>query len=320
MRIRLMLLLLICLALSGCTADPIAPMADATVVDMPAPVVEDLPTEETAAVLWFRYGEEPLLASETRELSVSRAETEALPLLRALLEGPSAASTELSGLFPQGTQVISVAQTGRVTFVTLSHHILNTYSDEPADWRSQAYWAVEVPLRRQLAMQSIAATLTENCDTDAVIILVEEKNSASDSLRLRNSYFTLEDEGIAEPLRRDESLLLTPQRTAEVILQCWQESDWLRLYRYIARTDASTGAARPSEEDFIQLMSELPHLLRYDVAGGSASGSRAVFTVSGAYLADGAEQSFSGRVLHLTKEKGLWRVSLTQLTERGTTP
>lgn len=317
---RLIPLLLMCLLLCGCAKDPIAPATDiALSAEIPAPIVTDLPQNQDQATLWFRFGEEPLLACETRIITHSRTESHALAILRALIGGPSAASTELTSLFPQGTQVISCTQSGRVMFVTLSRHIMNGYADEPADWRNQPVWAIEVPLRRELAMQSIAATLTENCDVDTVVILVEQTDTATDSLRLRQSYYTLDgDMTLAAPLARNEQLLLTPARTAEVILQCWQEGDFARLYRYIARTDPATGAARPEEDVFIQLMTGVQPLLHAQAEGGSvtANGQRAVFTVYGAYWDSGEERPFTGMVLQLVREKGVWRVGLTQLTGR----
>lgn len=316
---RLLPLLLCCLLLTACSRDPLAPMTSDASPHLPAPIVDHLPVAENQAVLWFRFGEEPFLAPETRLISAASSGNEALLLLQALAEGPGAASTELRSLFPQGTQVLSCVQSGQVMFVTLSRHILNGYADEPENWRDHAYWAIEIPLRRRLAMQAIAATLTENCAVDTVVILVDQ--SATDSLRLRQSYYTLDgDTALADPLIRDERLLLTPSRTAEVILQCWQASDWARLYRYIVRNDPDTGAARPSEEDFARMMAEGKRLLHAVAEGGSVHGNSAVFTVSGAYLDHGTEQAFTGMVLRLTREKGIWRVGLSQLNGRGALP
>ncbi len=317
-------LLLLCLLLCGCTRDPLVPMAAAPGNEsLPAPAVNDQPVVQDQATLWFRFGEEPLLAAETRQISRARTESYPLALLTALLEGPDIASAELRGLFPQGTRVISVTQADSILFVTLSRHIMNSFGDEPANWRDQPSWAIEVPLRRELAMQSIAATLTENCQADTVVILVEQQDTVTDSLRLRQSYYTRDDNtALAEPLRRDESLLLTPARTAEVILQCWQESDFARLYRYLARTDPATGMARPEEDGFLQTMSGQRHLLHAEVRGGSvtADGQTATFTVSGAWLDEGNAQPFTGMVLRLTREKGLWRIGLSQLTGREALP
>lgn len=322
MRRLLLLLLCCCLLLSGCSRTPLAARPDASIpANLPAPVVPDLPENQDQATLWFRFGPEPLLAAESREITHSRTESHAMAILRALLEGPATAG--LTALFPQGTQVISVTQADRVMFVTLSRHILNSFPDEPANWRDQALWADEVPLRRTLAMQSIAATLTENCGVDTVVVLLEQTDAATDSLRLRQGYYTLDgDVALASPLTRDESLLLTPIRTAEVILQCWQEEDWARLYRYLAAADPDTGVSRPREEDFSLTMSSARQLLHAEVSGGSVTmdGQSAVFTVSGAWLAQGQEQPFTGMILRLTREKGLWHIGLSQLTGREALP
>ena len=311
---KLLPLLLCCLLLWGCSRDPLEPMTPANPADIPAPVVTGLPENEDLATLWFRFGKEPLLAPETRVITHSRTEGHALAILQALLIGPGASSPDLRGVFPQGTQVISCTQSGNMMFVMLSRHIMNGYADEPSVWNSQPYWAAEVPLRRKLAMQSIAATLTENFDVDSVVILVEQ--SDSDSLRLRQRYYTLDDnDALAELLRRDESLLLSPARTAEIILQCWQEGDYARLYNYVAATDPVTGEARPAESDFLSMMAGSSRLLHARTEGGniSAGGTSAVFTVSGAWLEDGMEAPFTGMVLRLSREQGVWRVGLSQL-------
>lgn len=321
-RALLMLLLLCALLMTACSRDPVSNMAAGQpVADLPSPVESALPQEERLAMLWFRFGSEPLLASEAREIAASP--DDALMLLQTLLAGPGAASAELANPFPQGTRVLSVSQSGRIMFVTLSRHIMNGYADEPDNWQNDPWWAAEVPLRRQLAMQSIAATVTENCDADAVVILVEQAGEVTDSLRLRQHYYTLDgDMTLAAPLTRDESLLLTPARTAQVILQVWQESNWARLYLYTARTDPATGALRPDEDGFAQQMAQEKRLVRWHCEGGSisADGRTAVFTVSGAWLQDGAEQSFTGLPLKLTLEKGVWRIGLSQLAGREVLP
>lgn len=311
MRYRLIVLLLCCAVLTGCTADPISLMASPASSNLPAPAVEHIPVEEDQAVLWFRFGEEGLLAPEARALTIHRGENPAQVILTALLAGPSAAAMELRSLFPRGTELLSLSQEGGVMFVTLSHHMLNAYSDEPKDWQTDPYWAVEVPLRRVLAVQSLAATLTENALAQEVVILVAQSAAREGALRLQNSYFCDGRSGVSAPITRDESLLLTPSRTAEIILQCCQETDWARLYRYMAHTD------RPSQEVLAYTMSLLPRLTRFEVAGGSLNGSQAVFTVSGATLTGSVESPFAGRILRLTKERGLWRVSFSHLTEGG---
>lgn len=324
---RLLPLFLACLLLTGCAAnDPLAPMAVQTTQDtitIPAPDAEELAVMQETATLWFRFGTEPLLAPESRRIAVSPTTPYELALMQALVSGPAASSTELNGLFPPGTRVVSTYRQGRLLFVTLSKQIMNKYADEPDNWQSDAAWQVETPLRRTLAMQAIAATITENCDVDQVVILVEQGAEASDSLRLRQSYYRTggSDTTLAAPLTRDESLLLSPYTTLKTILQCWSERDWQRLYLYTARRDPVTGLDRPAYDAFAAQMDALPHLTAYAFSGGSVShgGLYATFTLNAALMAEGRESVMEGSILRLCTERGIWRIGLSQLTDREVT-
>lgn len=322
MRVKWLIPLLLCLLLSGCTAnDPLMPMAStATDLSVPAPAAEEAAPREETATLWFRFGDEALLAPETRALNLSPTAPYELTLLQALVSGPSASSTELSGLFPSGTRVTSTYRQGRMLFVTLSPQIMNDWADEPDGWQSLPEWQEEVPLRRMLGMQAIAATVTENCDVDQVVVLVDQGLQITDSLRLRQSYYrTGGDNGaLAAPLARDESLLLTPATTLSVILQCWSERDWTRLYPFIARTDPATGLERPAFEDFALLMDAQPHLTDSAFQGGSitADGRCATFTIDASLMLDGHTAFIDNGVIRLHRERGVWRIGLSQLMER----
>lgn len=127
-------------------------------------------------------------------------------------------------------------------------------------------------------------------------------------MRLRQKYYTLNaaDDALANPLRRDESLLLTASGTMKTILTCIQQRDIRRLYRYLAQSDPDTGEARMEYEAFASKWTEYPALTAFDFSGGSSSSTRAVFTVSGTRLADGVSQKFTGRSVHLMKTGGLW--------------
>lgn len=322
--VRLLLLLVLALSLlllTGCEGrDPIAAMVStATDITVPAPAPEAALPRQESVTLWFRLGTEPLLAPETRSITLTPAAPFELTLLQALTGGPAASSLELNGLFPPGTKVLSTHLQGRTLFVTLSRQIMNNFADEPSAWATDPAWAAEVPLRRQLAMQAIAATVTENCDVDKVVILVEHTAQSGDSLRLRQGYYrvTPDANALAEPLTRDESVLLTPVNTAKLILDRWQLRDWARLYAFIARTDASTGEARPAYDAFAARMDSLPHLTGFTLSDGSVSpdGQSAVFSVRLTLLDDGRERIAEG-TLRLHREKGIWRIDLSQFSGR----
>lgn len=323
-RLPLLCLLLLSLLMTGCTAhDPLLPMASMQEeAHIPAPhtAAPAQTARQETVTLWFRFGEEPLLAPEAREIDLSPTASYELTLLQALVSGPSANSPELTGLFPPGTQVLATTRQDRLLFVTLSHQIMNAYADEPDSWSAQSDWAAEAPLRRKLAMQAIAATVTENCDVDTVVILVDQQKQVTNSLRLRESYYLTgaADGALAAPLTRDESCLLTHRSTMEIILKCWAERDWPRLYAYVARTDPANGQERPDSEAFATLMNELPHLTEYAVSEGSIdhSGTQATFTLQATLMQEGNGQTLDSAIVRLCRERGIWRIGLSQLTQR----
>lgn len=316
--LRLLLLAAACCLMCSCTRDPIGSMAsslpeNASAIPDARPA-SALSASQPTVTLWFRYGTEPLLAPEAREIDLTPTHPFEQALLEALLSGPSAGSAGLNGLFPEGTQVLSTHRQGRLLFVTLSGQIMNPLADEPAAWRTQPAWADEVPLRRCLAMQSIAATVTDNLSVDQVVILVEPREPGS-SLRLQAAYYQAgasRDE-LAPPLTRDESLLLSPMTCMEVILTAWQERSWQRLYLY------TTHDTRGEYEPFVRQMESMPPLTDWSLSGGSVSpdGATAVFTVDAHLLTDGQMAAQTGLTFRLTREQGVWRIALGEMTSRG---
>lgn len=323
--VKFIALVLVMLTLTGCAA-PASPLrATATLVPGTSPRLPESAPDETLsaredAMLYFRYQSEPYLAPEGREITHSPAESYELALVTALLSGPAPQSAELGTLFPAGTQVLSTARQGRTLFVTLSQEVMNGYPDEPAAWQSDPYWSQEVPLRRALCMQSLVATVTENCDVDSVQVLVAHDGGDMSSLRLKQKYFldTHDDNLLVAPMTRDESLLLTPGNTLSVILHLWQQQDWQRLYLYIAAADPVTGEERRSYTDFVTAMENLPRLTACSFSGGSVSmdGRWAAYTLDADVLAgDRQPERRECKTLRLLRENGLWKITLSQLTE-----
>ena len=289
-----------------------APVPSSTVPAAEAPAEM---TRQGTATLYFRYLDEPYLAPETRVVNQTPSRPYEQVLISALLSGPT--GHDLTALFPPGTRVISTTRQGRTLFITFSQELLNAYGDEPDTWASDPAWQAEVPLRRLLCMQGIAATITENCDVDRVQILVQQDTSAISSLRLEKRYFMLGETGLADPIVRDDSLLLTAERTLSVILELWQQKDWQRMYLYIARQDGGTGLDRPVYRDFIAAMDALPALTEASFTGGSVStdGSVTTFSLSARLrMPDGSDEDRPARTLRLRREDGLWRITMTQLT------
>lgn len=309
-------MVLFCLVLSSCT-QTISPLsAPATMVpgvDAELPEAEppaEMNRHETSA-LYFRYMDEPYLAAEYRVVTQAVNKPYEQALISALISGPGA--HDLTSLFPAGVKVVSTARQGRTLFVTLSKEIMSPYADEI----NTTYSTSEAILRRQLCMQSIVATVTENCDVDQVQILVQQDTAMTGSLRLEKRYFLTGESGLTDPLLRDESLLLTPHNTLSVILQLCRQQDWPRLYDYLLRVDESAGTNRPAYEDFVSAMEALPALTEYASSIGSVAlyGETATFTVDATLrLSDGSSVDKQSCVLRLQRESGLWRISADHLT------
>jgi len=325
-RLILAVLLCACLLLTSCGSTVTAagvPGAVSTMVpgvDTIVPEAEDTAPlrTQTEAVLWFRFGTEAALAPEIRTISRVPSQTYEAALIECLLAGPSAGATGLNGLFPEGTRVLSTVKQGRTLFVTLSANVLNGYSDEPADLRADDYWRVEAPLRRKLCMQSLVATVTENCDVDRVQVLVQQESTVGSSLRLKQSYFLDEtDESVLTgPLTRDPSLLLGPDRAMELILTCWSGREWGRLYPWIMNRDPVSGDARGSQRDISALFDAMPAIVSWQTDGCTLSADRlcATFAVSFKVLnADGTTAEYADRIVRLYCDNGIWKTSVDAL-------
>jgi len=327
-RKRIVLLwLLLCVALlGGCehfTTDPF-PEKLATELPGTSPVLPEvdsdtLPqqTRENAA-LYFRYLDEPYLAAEYRTITQLPSQSYEMALISELIAGPGTRSSELSGLFPPGVRVLSTVRQGRTLFVTLSQAIMNGYPDEPANWRESDTWKQELPLRRRLCMQALAATVTENCDVDQVQVLVQQDSLTIGSLRLQAKYFMdgAADGEVIGPLHRDPAMLLEPDTVLQVALTCWRSQDWPRLYRYLALYNPQTGAKKPAQRDFQTVMEQLPRIADFTFSGGSVSaqGSQATYCVTLSLLqSDGTLDSAEGKIIRLLRENGLWKITLEQL-------
>ena len=316
MRAALILLLALTAALTGACSlggnNAVSPVPSSTVPAAEAPAEM---TRQGTATLYFRYLDEPYLAPESRVVNQTPSRPYEQVLISALLSGPT--GHDLTALFPPGTRVISTTRQGRTLFVTFSPELLGAYADEPDAWASDPAWQTEVPLRRLLCMQGIAATITENCDVDRVQILVQQDTAAIGSLRLEKRYFMLGETGLADPIVRDDSLILTAENTLSVLLELWQQRDWQRMYLYIARQDGGTGLDRPVYRDFITAMEALPALTEASFTGGSVStdGSVTTFSLTARLrMPDGSDEDRPARTIRLRREDGLWRITMTQLT------
>lgn len=312
----LLALLILALLLGGCVTSPPDSLmrsepADAkTLVDAET---DALPGDTLQAALYFRYGSSAYLAPEQRQIVIEKNESPEKALVKALVAGPSASASSLTPLFPEGTEVLAVSSQSDTLYVTFNDALLARYSDEPGDISSDA-WKQEFPLRRQLCMDALAATLTEAGYCVRVQVLVYQEVSSATSLRLTNGYFTQDGDATPlSPLTRDEETLLTPHNAAVLTLTAWMTQDWDTLYSLVKKDDPAD--PRPAGQTAFTAFAAVRVLTGFQVSPGNVTADGQVAVVNGEMTlrANGEDSFISGYPIRLERENGLWKISYERL-------
>ena len=293
--------------LCGCASQSINPLVKNEATAVPGlamnahpAVASEQNAEQVNVTLYFRYLDEPMLASEQRTLSVPRDQSVELAVVRALVEGPSAGHSELKRLLPASATVESVMSRDDLVFVTFGPGLLE--DDIPSDWAESELWKTDAPIQRKLAIQSVAASLTELSPYTGVQILLHRADEVQIDLRLANSYFLTGEEGLSEPVARDETLLLSPHSTAVCILNAWQGHDFERLYRYAADD------GRPPYATALEAFSGFGTPMEFEASAGTVNGQRAVVTVRFRTLTNGKSLATEDYPVLLQLENGIWKI------------
>ena len=193
-------------------------------------------TDLLDVTLYFRFADTAVLGAQRAQLDIRREETVATSIVQHLIDGPDIAHENLTGVFPQGTELISVTGDGATAFVTLSRGFLGKPDGAPADWEDLAQWQKEAALRRRLAAQSIALALTEDARYQRVQLYVADSD---DDIPQRIAMAWM-DTSVTDPALvlaacpRDEAAMLTPACALEMIMDAWQRQDWAAMYPLMA--------------------------------------------------------------------------------------
>ena len=261
--------------------------------------------------LYFRFGNTHLLGAERVQLDIRREETIASSMVQRLIDGPSVAHSRLGGVFPRGTQVISVRGDGATVFVTLSHEFLGRPDGAPADWEDLPQWQEEAALRRRLAAHSLALTLTEDGRYQRMQLYVAA-NDDDIPERVPMAYF---DTAVTDPTLvlaatpRDETAALTPGRAIDMIMDCWMTEDWETLYQLLA----------PQEDGELPTLSVFEAemharditLLNYEASEGVVSydGQTATVVVdAGIRSREGGDARITRESVLLVREQDNWAI------------
>lgn len=274
--------------------------------------------QSVEATLYFRFRESDKLASESRTITASTSESLEKKVIEALIAGPSSATTELSSLFSDQTQVINTIAQEDMLIITFSDDLLKRYSDQPDSWFENEYWQVEAPLRKKLAMDSLAASIIESFRYQRVQILVQSSLGEKASTRLQYSYYLDPSlpNGTVPVLYYDLTNILTPYHSAQIILDAWQQKDWAALYPYVSIKDGLDLSLKPNYEEICDYWISASSLNQYTLSQASISdsGQQCSFSLKSEIhpTLEGPPQERTN-ALRLSKENGIWKVSFSDL-------
>ena len=195
-------------------------------------------TDLLDVTLYFRFADSDVLGAQRDQIDIRREETVATSIVERLLKGPDIAHEHLSGVFPRGTELISVSGDGATAFVTLSGGFLGKPDGAPVDWEDLPDWQEEAALRRRLAVQSLALALTEDGRYQRVQLYIADSD---DDIPQRIAMAWLDTSVTDAKLvlaacPRDEQAMLTPACALDMIMRAWQAQDWASAYPLMANT------------------------------------------------------------------------------------
>ncbi len=304
----LLILAAVC-ALGGVALSPMA-QPDAVFGSREAPQIapraDAFHNSERGVSLYFRMRDEALLAREERFVTLPADKRLEQALVEELIDGPGPNALDVTGLFNPNTRVVSVSVEGATLVVTLSREFLDTPIDAPFDWANNAGWRAEVTLRRRLALMSIVGTVTEYSDVTNVQLLVRKSDAEIKGERIARSelYENASPNAQLGPVARDEAMLMSHHTAAEIVLECWKQKNFTRLYRYVAE--------RPTEETFLQqMLSTQRSLISYALSAGTVSsdGKSAVLVAQLSLNRQGNTERVENYPVRMTLDGGIWKIS-----------
>ncbi|MGI5878733.1 MAG: GerMN domain-containing protein [Christensenellales bacterium] len=293
--------------------------------ELPLTPVQSEKAQRQSYTLYFRYEDENYLAGEQRMLSASEDKRIEKVLLQDMIQnGPSAGSVKLKPVINPKTSVLSVSENREYLYITLSREFLEPISDEiPANWAGDEKWREQVYAERRLAVMAIVNTLTELGQYSRIQILVDTDNTGQGT---RPTWEMLgfvrgdpeQDAQLAEPLSRDQSMVLTPRNTLNLLLKRFGEKNWKAVDAFIAQNDPR-GYTKPPTEEMIAMLGMLDiSLVSYEIHDEMVSndGQSAVITVSYVFqLKDGNSFSIDRASMRMIRENSIWKMVYSSINQ-----
>lgn len=285
-----------------------------------SPVADQSSSRDNMDVtLYYRYADEPMLASQTRAMDFPVDERVEKYIIDNLIEGPGDEQTVLMPLFNEGVTV-KVEDSGRILMVTLSKEFMDPPKDAPEEWEDHPVWSGQVRLRRKLGLYSIINTITEIGRYEKVQLFVDTGAEGLEAGRIYSHEVGLADSAdrtLLSALSRDTTLILTPSNVTDIVLSSLGKRDWDRLYKYVAEYDIDK-TARPTKEDMqTSLLSQAPAVTQDYSVGDitvSADGQQATVCVNYTLLySDDRTVQKTNMPLKLIRENEIWMIVYSSL-------
>ncbi len=312
-------------ALSGCASGFLSPVTERPsvfesdyIVDISPSVMTD--TFETGVkTIYYRISDELLLAPVLVQYSLPVDRSKEEQLIDALISGPPSDKHELMAAIPPETRLVSLQARDGYLEITLSKEFLSVGADVPANWESNPAWSKEVMDRRRMATYSIINSITEMGEYSRVLILIDV-NGDGNGQRVNRSQFGLpsgEEDAPIEPLRRDPTLILSPQRVCEKVLDAIITQRIDTVMQFIHFDEGGVPSAQAIAEALYS-----PGLSSYDLSAyGDAivrlDGQQAVLSVdfvSGSYATGNRGEHYAYPLLARLVDN-IWRIEYNSLKE-----
>lgn len=324
------LLLCLCMALSGCAIGGIR--QDSVIEDLPQIDPEDGVTRDVAITLYYRLTNENYLVGISRSISVRANERVEKAMIRTLLDGVplQALSGNVSPLFPADTRIVEVSAVGGIMYVTLSTEFFDTsaydetrsaaeFSYQSGTISRETYERMEreayeaLLLTRRLAVYSLVNTITQYNSGMRVAVLVDDGSGTGVRLKLGDLGLTAgeqADSELTEPMKFIEDCVVTPEIVTQCLLTHLVNGEYDLAYPLISEDDGS-GVQKPQYANFETEMLSLGTLKSFSLSGyalgddGSQARIRADFVF---VSADGVQEELKNQTLVLRREGDLYKL------------
>lgn len=234
-RILAGMLAICCMLLGGCSI-----FKEETVSGVYAPEINPDPATDTInAVLYFPMRGQDYLATEKRQVKIAAGESSEAALISELISGPDSES-QLENAFWSGVTLARVNVENQAISVVLSAEFLMDMGQDAEAFRK----------KQRMALYSIVNTLTENeRDRYAQVQFYIDRNGTARRASREEMGFTDANPGEAlEPLSRNNTLILTPRKVAEIVLQAAVDKDASKMIAMLAED------GMPAQEELTELM------------------------------------------------------------------